>query len=86
MEGPVALGGILDDTPLKKGPELIREQVLYVSLADPTRLLVPDNEREWTFWRAGYRTIHQPHNLRLIPLYEIRDECYQVYFPVEERG
>jgi hypothetical protein len=82
-EGPVVLSGIQDNRPDKGSVETIHEQTLIGCTDDPTTLLVPDNEREWAFWRPGYRTIHQPHNTRLIPLYEIRDEPYQVYFPIE---
>jgi len=35
-------------------------------------------------WRPGYRTRNQAHGLRFLPLYEIRDEPYTVYFPVQE--
>jgi hypothetical protein len=48
-------------------------------------VLISDNEREFTRWRIGYRTRDQAENIRLIPLYEIRDERYQVYFPVRDR-
>ena len=53
---------------------------------DPTSVLIPDNEREFTHWRIAYRTQNQAQNLRFIPLYEIRDESYAVYFPVRERA
>ena len=31
------------------------------------------------------RTVGQAQNIRLIPLYEIRDERYAVYFPIMDR-
>jgi hypothetical protein len=46
---------------------------------------VPDSDREFSRWRIGYRTVGQAQNFRLIPLYEIRDERYAVYFPIEAR-
>jgi uncharacterized protein len=47
----------------------------------PESILVPDNEREWTYWRGDYRTRNQTHDFRFIPLYEVRDEVFSVYFP-----
>ena len=49
----------------------------------PQTMLVPDNEREWSMWKIGYRTHGQERGFRLVPLYEIRDEPYTVYFAVE---
>jgi DUF1680 family protein len=68
MDGPVVLAGLCDE-----------ERVLT---GDPQSLLVPDNEREWTTWKTGYRTRNQERGLRFIPLYEIVDEKYSVYFPI----
>jgi hypothetical protein len=44
-------------------------------------ILIPDNEREWGYWRGDYRTRNQVQNFRLIPLYEVRDEVFSIYFP-----
>ncbi|MCL5997304.1 MAG: glycoside hydrolase family 127 protein [Chloroflexi bacterium] len=85
MEGPIVLAGIQENWPDTGSVETVHEQTLFGSTDNPNAMLVPDNEREWQFWRPGYRTIHQPKNIRLIPLYEIRDERYQVYFPVEDK-
>ncbi len=82
MEGPVVLAGILGDGNGLVGPETLDEKTLYCGNEDPTTMLIPDNEREFTRWRIGYRTVGQEQNIRLIPLYEIRDERYAVYFPV----
>ena len=51
--------------------------------ARPGSFLTPDNEREWSFWREGYRTRGQTQDIRFIPLYEVRDEVFTVYFPVD---
>ncbi len=48
-------------------------------------MLIPDNEREWRTWRPGYRTQGQERGLRFLPLYEIVDERYTVYFPIQPR-
>jgi hypothetical protein len=44
--------------------------------------LAPDNEREWSEWLGGYRTINQGRNFRLVPLNAVTDQTYTVYFPV----
>jgi len=51
--------------------------------AQPESFLTPDNEREWIYWREGYRTRGQVQNIRFIPLYEVREEVFTVYFPLE---
>jgi hypothetical protein len=73
MDGPVVLAGLCGE-----------ERVLYGDKGNPEMMLAPDNEREWTMWQPGYRTRHQERGLRFVPLYEIRDEPYTVYFPVRE--
>jgi hypothetical protein len=85
MEGPVVLAGVLGDGSGRIGAETLIEKTLYCRKGVPTTVLVPDNEREFSRWRIGYRTQGQPENIRFIPLYEIRDECYAVYFPIQER-
>lgn len=52
--------------------------------ANPASFLSPDNEREWTYWRGDYRTRCQAENFRLIPLHEVRDEAFTLYFPVSK--
>jgi len=72
MDGPVVLAGLCDE-----------ERTLRGNANAAETLLTPDNEREWNEWKPGYRTRHQPHNIRFLPLYDIRDERYTVYFPVQ---
>jgi DUF1680 family protein len=91
MEGPVVLAGVLGEGPARSGEgwspqsgvETLHEPRLLGRLEDPAAVLVPDSEWEFSGWRIGYRTIGQAQNLRLIPLYEIRDESYAIYFPIE---
>jgi hypothetical protein len=85
MDGPVVLAGVLGDGNRQIGTETLIEKTLFSRGGDPTAILIPDNEREFTRWRSGYRTTGQPLNIRFIPLYEIRDECYSVYFPISEQ-
>jgi len=84
MEGPVVLAAVLGDGSKPKSAEMLAEKTLYGNTKDPTSLLIPDNEREFTRWRSGYRTREQAQNMRFIPLCEIQDECYAVYFPIHE--
>jgi DUF1680 family protein len=71
MDGPVVLAGLCDE-----------ERALHGDASDPSALLTPDNEREWGNWEPGYRTRNQERNIRFIPLHDVRDERYTVYFPV----
>jgi uncharacterized protein len=95
MDGPVVLAGLnpgeLPSAARGKesGSYTARPnyQINGITLeGEPTRpesFLAPDNEREWRFWRESYRTRGQTQNIRFIPLYEVRDEVFTVYFPVE---
>jgi len=74
MDGPVVLAGLCDE-----------ERILYGDKDRPETILTPDNEREWWFWRNSYRTRGQERGLRFVPLYEIKDEAYAVYFPIEQK-
>jgi DUF1680 family protein len=72
MDGPVVLAGLIDEERALNGDQL---QV--------SAILTPDNEREWTTWQQSYRTRGQPRNFRLIPLHEVREQRYTVYFPLQ---
>ncbi len=69
LDGPVVLAGLCEE-----------ERTLY---GDAATLLIPDHEREWHLWKGGYRTADQDRGTRFIPLYEVVDEFYTVYFPVK---
>jgi DUF1680 family protein len=84
MEGPVVLAAVLDDGSKRTSAETLTEQTLYGKKEDLASLLIPDNEREFTRWRSGFRTHGQAQNMRFISLYEIQDESYAVYFPIHE--
>jgi hypothetical protein len=58
------------------------ERTLRGDKDQPETLLAPDNERQWGEWLSGYRTQGQERNFRFIPLYNVVDEAYTVYFPV----
>ena len=71
MDGPVVLAGLCDE-----------ERTLHGDKDHPETLLIPDHEREWSTWKGWYRTAGQERGIRFVPLYEVRDERYTVYFPV----
>ncbi|MFG1819325.1 beta-L-arabinofuranosidase domain-containing protein [Kribbella sp. NPDC049174] len=72
LDGPIVLAGLTE-----------QETLLYGDPAQPTSFLTPDQERHHSWWRTGtYRTVGQTSGVRFMPLAEIRDEPYTVYFPV----
>ncbi|TDU88002.1 hypothetical protein EV138_1541 [Kribbella voronezhensis] len=72
LDGPVVLAGLTE-----------QETMLSGDPAEPTSFLTPDQDRHHSWWRTGtYRTFGQTTGLRFVPLAEIRDEPYTVYFPV----
>jgi hypothetical protein len=96
MDGPVVLAGLNPGNQPSKGERQdasskearpnyrIDGLSLVGDPADPGSFLIPDDEREWTYWRGDYRTRGQRQDFRLVPLHEIRDEIYTVYFPIKK--
>ena len=74
-EGPVVLAGLVD-----------REVSLDGDASSAASLLAPDNERQWTEWLRGYRTVGQSSAIRFRPVHEIVDEPYSLYFPIKSRN
>ncbi len=73
MEGPIVLAGICDN-----------EVALESGKNDPANLLKPEYHQKYvgTHWtQSHYRTTGQPQNIRFVPLYEIGDEKYSIYYP-----
>jgi uncharacterized protein len=75
LDGPVVLAGLCDE-----------ERQLVLDSNKPESILIPDDEREWAFWKKGYRAKNQEFGLRFIPLYEIADESYTIYFPIKNNA
>ena len=76
MEGPVVLAGITD-----------RETLLKGDVNSPETILSREYEHEYKIfpWKQShYVTVNQPSNIRFVPLYEIADEKYTIYFPVQK--
>lgn len=76
MDGPIVLAGLTD-----------RDTGLQGDLNDPDSILLPEQSHTYGafVWTQNvYQTRHQKENFRMIPLYEVTDEKYTVYFTVEE--
>lgn len=76
MEGPVVLAGITD-----------KDVTLRGNISNPENIFVQEYEQEYKLvrWKQShYRTTNQQPNIKFIPLYEIADENYAVYFQVEK--
>jgi DUF1680 family protein len=71
LDGPVALAGLCAE-----------ERTLYGDIENPQSFFTPDAERKWNRWQPTWRTIHQPVNIKFVPIYTIGYEQYTVYFPV----
>jgi DUF1680 family protein len=74
LDGPVVLAGLTSE-----------DKSLAGNVKSPESILAPDNEREWSVWLGGYRTVNQSQNLRFVPLNTITDETYTIYFPLTSR-
>jgi len=76
VDGPVVLAGLTDhDTGLRG------------NLSDPESILLPEQSHtygDYVWTQNVYLTRRQKENFRLIPLYEVKDEPYTVYFSTEE--
>jgi len=70
LEGPIVLAAVTEE-----------ERRIQIDPANPASYLVPDNERQWGEWMNTFRLKGQPRGLRFLPLYDITDEAYAVYFP-----
>lgn len=97
MDGPIVLAGLnpggaaaartlypVEKTHRRPPSYVLDEIALRGDPEQPRTILQPENEREWVFWQGSYRTTGQPRNIRFIPLFEVRDEIYTVYFPVTQ--
>ena len=72
LDGPIVLAGLTAE-----------ERLLAGDTARPDLLLAPDRERNHGWWNPGYyRTVGIDRGFRFIPLYEVKDEAYSIYFPV----
>jgi hypothetical protein len=71
MDGPVVLAGLVAE-----------RRTLIGDVSDPGSMLEPVGEFELGVWQRPWMTTGQAADFRLIPLHEVTDETYTVYFPV----
>ena len=77
VDGPIVLAGLTD-----------RDSGLQGDLNDPESILLPEMSHTYGafVWTQNvYMTRHQKDNFRMIPLYEVTDEPYTVYFTAENK-
>ncbi|MDF2650243.1 MAG: hypothetical protein K0Q73_6048 [Paenibacillus sp.] len=73
LDGPIVLAGLTSE-----------ERVLSGDPSRPDTMLAPDRERNHGWWNPGYyRTKAVDRGFRFIPLYEVKDESYSIYFPIQ---
>ena len=74
MEGPVVFAGLCE-----------HERTLVGDPAHPRgTAVVPDNERNPTEFAMHYRAVGIDPGLRFVPLHEVTDEPYTIYFPMRQ--
>lgn len=73
MDGPVVLAGLCDQA-----------YTLIGDPAHPEKWLTRTDARQWMSWRDHYFTQGQPVNFRFVPVHEVRDSVYNVYFSIRE--
>lgn len=75
MEGPIVLAAASDEVAIKgdvKHPNSFLQREL-------------DQQYRTVRWvQSHYRTVNQNHMVRFKPLYEIADEAYTIYFPINK--
>ena len=72
MDGPLVLAGLTAE-----------ERTLHGDVAHLDTLLKQDQERHHGWWNTGsYRAVNQDVGMRFVPLNDIVDETYTIYFPV----
>lgn len=70
MDGPVVLAGLSG-----------RTARLHGDRDDPDAILAPDAVRDSREWEMSYKARVKDRDIRFVPLHEIRDGVYSVYFP-----
>lgn len=71
MDGPVVLAGLVNEP-----------RCLTGDVHNPLSILEPAEEFELGVWHGRWMTKAQPSDFKLLPLHEVTDETYTVYFPV----
>ncbi len=72
LEGPIVLAGLCS-----------ADKGLYTNSDDATRLFRPRYEHTYSVFpwqQSTYETVGQPENITFVPIYDITDEEYTIYF------
>ena len=75
VDGPIVLAGLTADV-----------DVIYGDFDNPGDFMSPVSEHTYDtyIWlQNNYRTKKQPRSIKFVPLYDVKDEAYTIYF--EER-
>jgi uncharacterized protein len=78
LDGPIVLAGLCDAEVAMTG-DLQRPALLLSRDGEP---FGRDGEPFWGAWPQRYRSTGQSRSIRFLPLYEVTDERYSVYFPI----
>lgn len=70
MYGPTVLAGLCEE-----------ERTIYTGGKPPGQLLRPFNVSKWD--KESFYTTEQPINIKFIPLHDVINERYTIYFPVK---
>ncbi len=74
MDGPLVLAGLVEE-----------EREIVGDYKKPDTFLTSHNERHHSFWNDGtYKTKNQSVNFKFIPLADVTDERYTLYFPIQK--
>ena len=74
MDGPLVLVGMVDE-----------QRTLTGDRRDPRTMLRPDREREWDNWHRLWHTHGQDRNFLFMPIHDVVDDKYTMYFPVKKK-
>ena len=77
VDGPIVLAGLTENV-----------DVIYGDFDKPEGFLDKVSERTYDIFiwlQNNYRTKNQPKNFKLIPLYDVKDENFTVYFEEQEK-
>lgn len=77
LEGPVVLAGLCDT-----------DKGLYLEGGDIKPLMRPRYEHTYSVFpwqQSTYQTKGQPENVTFVPVYDVTDEAYTMYFTIKER-
>lgn len=72
VDGPIVLAGLTEEIDTIRGDFDKPEEFMYKNTEHVYDVFV------WL--QNNYRTKHQPKNINMIPLYEVNDEAYTIYF------